>query len=191
MGALLIRQVVVGRSSETPGDLRDLAISFFSADVDGMSEVLTRRGSSDTGSGEVAAAPGVTPTNNALAQKVIELGQAAKGYRWGATGPEYYDCSGLIWKACRELGIYKGSRFTSHNFSRIAGNIWTQVAAPAAGDIVLWTGKHMGVSLGGDTMYSARSRSKGIGESTVSGDNSYFGFDASYWRLISGPRESE
>jgi hypothetical protein len=43
----------------------------------------------------------------------------------------------------------------------------------------------MGVVDGSDSMYSARSVSKGIGSGSLSGDVSYFGSVPEYWRLNS------
>lgn len=191
--AMLVRQVVVGRAKETPTDLMNLAIAFLNGDVAGMKMVLSERGSNVgtvSASGEVATASGTVPTSSGFAQVVIDLGSKAKGYRLGATGPEYFDCSGLVWRAAKNQGIFTGARFTTHNFADIR-KPWTQVSSPAAGDVILWENKHMGISLGGDAMYSARSTAKGIGQSTVSGDSGYFGFQPTYWRLMSGPRIPE
>lgn len=189
-GALLIRQVVAGRAADTPADMRDLAIAFLNADVEGMKTVLSMRGSNvetDSAGSEVATASGSVSTSpNAYAQKVLDLGSKAKGYSLGATGPEYYDCSGLLWRAAKDLGIFTGARFTTKNFADIR-KPWTMVSKPASGDIILWENKHMGISLGGDAMYSARSRAKGIGQSTVSGDSGFFGYQPTYWRQIEGP----
>jgi len=187
VGVLLIRQVVTGRAKETPQDIRDLAIAFFNADVEGIKSVVSVRGSNvaPVASGEVATV-NATGATTPLAQKMVELGEAASGYVWGASGPKYYDCSGLVWRAAQAIGVFNGPRFTTHNFARIASPVWVQVQDVAAGDVILWTGKHMGVSLGGDAMYSARSTRKGIGQSSVKGDTGAFGFDPTYWRLNNG-----
>lgn len=190
MGVLLIRQVVTGRVMETPTDARDLALALLNADTAGVSAVLSRRGENVTvSSSEVATGDTVTvPTPQSqrggdLIAEMQRLGSAASGYRLGSNGPEYYDCSSLVWRAAKNLGIYNGPRFTTSIFSTIAKGWAYRVPSPAAGDIVLWPGKHMGVYLGNDKMYSARSRTKGIGTSTVSGDSGYFGSQPSYWRI--------
>jgi cell wall-associated NlpC family hydrolase len=36
---------------------------------------------------------------------VFALGQRGKPYRWGAIGPDAYDCSGLTWAAWRAAGV--------------------------------------------------------------------------------------
>lgn len=192
-GVLLARQVVVGRAKETPGDIRDLTLAFLNADTEAMKAVLTARGENApvTPSSEVATDDGVTgavqgpplPGNNIVAQKAIQLGNAASGYRLGATGPTFYDCSGLIWKAATLVGAYDGVRFTTSSFRAIGPSWCTQVTIPNVGDIVLWPSHHMGVMTGPDQMYSARSPSKGIGTSSISGDSGYFGSQPEYWRV--------
>lgn len=182
VGFVLARQVAVGRVSEIPGDSRDLFLSFMSNDMAGVKEVFSRRGQ-NAPAGELGSAPaGVA--DNALLNEVMRLGNAANGYRLGSTGPSYFDCSGLVWRAMRNLGIYNGPRFTTSTFATIANKQgWVQVDTPAVGNIVLWPTHHMGVSTGGDGMYSARSKSKGIGESTISGDSGYFGSEAMFYSI--------
>jgi cell wall-associated NlpC family hydrolase len=193
-GVLLARQVVVGRTKETPSDIRDLALAFMNADTEAMKTVLTARGTNvDAASvGEVATddaaafTPPIGPTlpgNGAVAKKAIQLGNAASGYRLGATGPTFYDCSGLIWQAARQVGAYTGNRFTTSSWNAIAPTWCTKQSIPAVGDIVVWPTHHMGVYIGTDQMYSARSPSKGIGTSTISGDSEYFGSAPDYWRV--------
>lgn len=194
-GALLLRQALVGRASNIPDDMRDLATALLSGDTEEVGSVMKRRGdggASDTGapSGGYTEIP--TPTNpasvarsHALAAKVAELGEG-KPYVSGATGPNAYDCSGLVWRACKDLGYYNGGRFTTHMFTRITGGWCRMVVVPVEGDIVLWAGHHMGVCTGSDSMYSARSSTANpnIGTSSISGDATYFGGLPSYWRVL-------
>ena len=192
LGVLLVRQVVKGRAKETPQDLRDLFVGFITADTQQIKATLTQSGTNidSTGGSEVAVSSGAFPkgTTGDLVAEVMRLGNAAKGYRLGATGPDFYDCSGLVWRACRNLGYYDGMRFTTATFAAAAmtqGGWCKRIpeSMRAAGDIILWRTHHMGVSTGGDGMYSARSTAKGIGESTVSGDSDFFGYAPSYWRV--------
>lgn len=196
-GFLVMRQVAVGRAVNIPEDTRDAFTAFIGADTGALKEVLARRGTNvaggDSGSlsssatllsdhaGELGSTTGV-----AVAKEMEKLGSAAKGYRLGYTGPEYYDCSGLMWRACRELKVYNGVRFTTHTFKVQAKGFATPVDEPAVGDIVLWPNHHMGILIGSDSMYSARSskRTPNIGVSTVSGDADYFGSEPEYWRFI-------
>lgn len=185
-GILIARQVARGRVMDLPEDLGDAFIAFASGDTDALGEVLTRRGDSAAPSagfveGEIRGVNVGAGSATGLAAIAKTLGQKAKGYRWAATGPDYYDCSGLMWRAAQEIG-YKGSRFTTASirsrkeFKEISAPR-TQgpgVSAAVVNDIVLWpagsggvTG-HMGVISGPDTFYSARSVRSGIGDAKIS-----------------------
>jgi len=183
-GILLLRQVLVGRAMDTPGDTRDLALALLSGDMTEVGSVLARRGS-ETADATGGGSP-VASANTPLVAEVMRLGEAAKGYRLGATGPDYYDCSSLIWRAMRNLDIYTGPRFTTHTFAAVAAaKGWAKVDLPEAGDVVLWrTVKHghMGVATGGDGMYSARNEEKGINMSSIAGDSSVLG-SPSFYRI--------
>lgn len=192
VGIVTARQVSRGRVMNLTEDLGDAFIAVAGGDSDALGGVLARRGDSATPSeggyieGEFKRHVGGTadPENGtlALAPAAKALGAKAKGYRWAATGPDYYDCSGLIWRACKELG-YTGYRFSTADIR--SKKAFKQISAPgtqgpgvtAAGinDIVLWpagsggvTG-HMGVITGRDQFYSARSVRSGIGEASISG----------------------
>lgn len=198
VGTLLLRQVVVGRTLETGGDLKDLATATLSGDAVAMQEVLQRRGtnaavesvgegSASTDSTAVISREYTTAQSSkagTLINTCMVLGNAAKGYRWGATGMDYYDCSGLIWRACTKDGFYKGGRFTTTTFGAIASKFARKVEDYAVGDIVVWPGKHMGVVTSRSTYYSARSVEKGIGSASLKDDTDYFGGTTpEYWRL--------
>jgi cell wall-associated NlpC family hydrolase len=184
-GIIIARQVARGRVMNLPEDLGDAFIAFASGDSDALGVVLTRTGDSATPS---APTPSVgAPIDNPLttvgniSAAAVQLGERAKGYRWAATGPDYYDCSGLMWRACQAVG-YKGSRFSTatirgrKDFKIISapGTQGPNVTAAGINDIVLWpagsggvTG-HMGVMTGADKFYSARSLRSGIGETKIS-----------------------
>lgn len=186
IGVFVLRQVMVGRALEIPSDLRDLTLALFSGDMANAGDVLSRRGEnvpeSEYGSGSDSGTANLS--SSAIAQKVKSLGDAATGYRLGSTGPTYYDCSGLIWRAMRDLGLYDGPRFTTSTFQHVAAKQgWVKIGSPIIGSVVLWPNHHMGISFGGDQMYSARSPDKGIGVSSISGDSSYFGSQPVYYQV--------
>jgi len=52
-------------------------------------------------------APGARPAPGSRAARAVAfvLRQRGKPYRWGAQGPDAYDCSGLTWAAWRAAGV--------------------------------------------------------------------------------------
>lgn len=87
--------------------------------------------------------------------KAMAKNGRGKIYQWGATGPNEFDCSGLVmYTLKKDYGIdyphYSGAQYSaSQHISR-------SQAKP--GDLVFWGvggGKHVGVYAGGDKYYSA------------------------------------
>lgn len=193
IGALLMRQVAVGRTRETPSDIKALTLAILSGDAAAMQTVMSQRGTNAdvesvsevaTSTDSTSVSTSGSASGSTLLSAAMVLGNSASGYVWGATGPKYYDCSGLVWQACRKLKIYNGARFTTSTFEAVAKSFATKVSTPAVGDIVVWPGKHMGIVSGADSYYSARSVSKGIGTSSLSDDVAYFaGNTPQYWRV--------
>lgn len=206
LGLLIARAAYKGRIRQVGDDLSDAMLAFIRGDTKELAEVLARTGDDNeptnfdiatanlvegttgaigTTSESVGKGLGQLIGGAALLTAAITRGERAKGYRWAATGPDYYDCSGLIWRAAQDAG-YKGSRFSTatirsrKQFVRVnmpgmqlPGQKPQVNAGP--GDIVLWpagsggvTG-HMGVVTGPNRFYSARSVRSGIGESSISG----------------------
>lgn len=191
-GIVVARQVSRGRVMNLSEDLGDAFIAIASGDTDALGGVLSRSGDSATPSqAEQPVSGAIADTIDKATQVAAgvnlanvsqQLGSKAKGYRWTATGPDYYDCSGLMWRAARGIG-YTGPRFTTatiralSSFKKISapGTQGPGLTAAQVGDIVLWpagsggvTG-HMGVITGANKFYSARSVRSGIGESSISG----------------------
>lgn len=195
VGIVVARQVSRGRIANLTTDLSDAFIAVVSGDSDALGGVLARGAE-----GEGTFAPhSVVPIDSAafgsavgdaavaggaaagLSGAAIRLGSAAKGYRWASIGPDYYDCSGLMYAAAKAIG-YKGGRFTtatvrSHKEFKVISMPGMQgpgLTGATVNDIVLWpagsggvTG-HMGVITGPDKFYSARSPRSGIGNSPIS-----------------------
>jgi len=200
LGIAVIRQVLVGRAKDTPSDFKDASVALLNGDTTAFSTVMQRRGSNTDAGGvsesaastvdgtSLAGTPPAVPSSGrtALASECVSLGSKAKGYRLGATGPDYYDCSGLVWRAARTLHIYNGPRFTTRTFSFVAPKFATRINAPEAGCIVIWVAAgHMGVMLDDNEkyFYSARSPEKGIGSAPLLADIDYFGSTPMYWRV--------
>lgn len=87
--------------------------------------------------------------------KAMAKNGRGKIYQWGATGPNEFDCSGLVmYTLKKDYGIdyphYSGAQYS------VSQHISRSQAKP--GDLVFWGaggGKHVGVYAGGDKYYSA------------------------------------
>lgn len=87
--------------------------------------------------------------------KAMAKNGRGKIYQWGATGPNEFDCSGLVmYTLKKDYGIdyphYSGAQYS------VSQHISRSEAKP--GDLVFWGvggGKHVGVYAGGDKYYSA------------------------------------
>jgi peptidoglycan DL-endopeptidase CwlO len=55
--------------------------------------------------GRSAPAPAANDGARAARAVAFAFGQRGKPYRWGAVGPDAYDCSGLTWAAWRAAGV--------------------------------------------------------------------------------------
>jgi hypothetical protein len=82
-----------------------------------------------------AHAPGAQAPSGAAAQAIAYArAQLGKPYAWGATGPDGYDCSGLVMEAYASAGV---------TIPRTSQEQWTagpQVSSPAPGDLVFFAG---------------------------------------------------
>lgn len=179
-GAVVIRFAAKGRGlNNVPGDLSDLAIAAISGgDVKG---VLDRSGTTpDTTTGTTATGA----SGSALLSTMEALGSKAQGYQLGGVGPNYYDCSGLVYAAMKQLG-YTGPRFTTATFTSSVPNL-TKVTTPTTGDIVLWNrdlaSGHMGVAADGSNFYSALSPRSGIRTLPIASITTQKGYSPSYYR---------
>jgi peptidoglycan DL-endopeptidase CwlO len=114
-------------------------------------------GSSCTGTGTLDA----LVTSNAAVATAIQFAQQQLGkpYLWGGTGPDAFDCSGLVMMAYRAAGI---------NIARTSQRQWASepkvpLAQVAAGDLVFFAGAdgtptapgHVGLVIGKGKMIEA------------------------------------
>jgi len=111
-------------------------------------------------------------TGSQIVAEVEKLGGAALGYRFGGTGPQYYDCSGLVQAALTALG-FKNVPRTSEEQYAWATPISSSQLAP--GDLVFaqfpgdgTSPGHVGVYVGGGKVYSAEDPAAGIGLASLS-----------------------
>jgi cell wall-associated NlpC family hydrolase len=99
------------------------------------------------------------------ANQVIQIAKAQVGdpYRWGATGPSSFDCSGLViyaFKSAGDLALIGNGNYRSaaamYGYFRDRGKTSRTTATP--GDLVVWGGgSHIGIYLGGGMAISALS----------------------------------
>ncbi len=104
--------------------------------------------------------------------------QAGKSYRFGATGPSSFDCSGLSQRAAAQVGIK-----LPHNAAaqfRYGRSISRAQLQP--GDLIFWRNNggisHVAVSLGGNTMVHAANPRTGVKRATI------YGSPAGYRRIV-------
>lgn len=190
LASLLIRQVAKGRVKETPADLKDMFVGLATGNLEDLRSAFNRTGESGlvltaseltqqtAGVGDATGGGSGTIAGAVLLAEVQKLGKASTGkYLWGAVGPARYDCSGLVWRAMKNMG-YKGGRFTTFTFPPVGKKYGIEVKTPKPGDIAVWNkgGRgHMGVVSGPNQMYAARSTKTGIGYQTLSGPTSELG----------------
>lgn len=182
IAVILVRAVQRGRVTNLPEDVQDTFVAVLTGDAAKLREVAARTGSGldavSVPEGSTGAPSLGSSSGSALIDEMRKLGTAAGNkYVYGATGPSGYDCSGLVWRAMKNLGIYNGPRFTTTTFASIASDFSSKVSSSQPGDIVLWSHAHMGVVTGPDKYYSALSHDKGILETAISnhpGSPEYF-----------------
>lgn len=114
------------------------------------------------GGGGGSYVAGSSAVGNAVAQKA--LSKLGSRYWWGAQGPNYFDCSGLVHWAHNQAGVSMG-RTNAAGYSR-SGKAVTR-ATLQAGDVITFSYgsgvAHIGIYIGGGSFVHAA----GVGSSTV------------------------
>lgn len=119
--------------------------------------------------------------------------QIGKPYQWAATGPDRFDCSGLVVYALRSIGFPNVPRFTTVTFgtwASKAGAMRVPREQIMFGDVIVRTG-HMGIAVSGTRMIHAPRAGTQVQESNIpnpqsswSGWRLWPGSSAGYWRGI-------
>ena len=102
------------------------------------------------------AAPARRPPDRLAAQAVaFALAQQGKPYRWGAQGPDAFDCSGLTWAAWRAAGVAipRTAAGQLAGIPRVRGRL-------EPGDLVIYASpgpsrRHVALIIGGGRMVEA------------------------------------
>lgn len=124
----------------------------------------------------VAAAQQSGPerVHQALASSAIEEAisaaeaQEGKPYGWGGTGPDSFDCSGLVQHAFGEAGV----KLPRIAHDQVGSGTRVSYANAERGDLLYWTDSggyayHVAIYLGGDRMVDAPSSGGKVGERAV------------------------
>lgn len=180
VGMIIMRQSIKGRAlKDIPGDIGDMlrgaatSLQSPSNGADIIKQVLSRTGqvssavsgvTVDSVTGNIASSDS---QGAAILMAMKQLAAACNNrYVWGASGPNGYDCSGLVWAAMKQIG-YTGLRFTTYTFvAQMGGNV-SKIDTPEVGAVVLWP-SHMGVMESATTMFSALNPNDGIMSSPLS-----------------------
>jgi hypothetical protein len=132
------------------------------------------------GPGTAASGASGFSSGAGLLQEVQRLGTGKAYSQLRRTGPDSYDCSGLVWRAGANVGLWgPGTKwfpqpFNTASFISHTREIGlTRVGSanlPQAGDIVWWVG-HMGVAIDSKTIFAARSSraTPPVGTSSIAG----------------------
>ena len=106
------------------------------------------------------APPWARPAPGSRAARAVAfvLGQRGKPYRWGAEGPDAYDCSGLTWSAWRAAGVTipRTAAGQLSGLVRVRGRL-------QPGDLVIYSsrgpsGRHVAMVVGRGRMVEALGR---------------------------------
>ncbi|SRR6266536_613328 len=98
------------------------------------------------------------PTTAGIADAAVSyaLAQLRKPYKWGATGPDAYDCSGLVYAAYRHAG-YSMQRTTYQQLADLRGTRFTSRSGVllGTGDLVFPDPGHVGLYIGNGQVVEA------------------------------------
>ena len=123
-----------------------------------LSELISRAPSGGGGGGSYV--PGDSAVGNAIAQKALT--RLGCRYWWGANGPNYFDCSGLVYWAYNQAGISLG-RTTAAGYAGSGKAISRSELQP--GDVITFSYgsgvAHIGIYIGGGSFVHASGEGSG------------------------------
>ncbi|MEV0030961.1 NlpC/P60 family protein [Nocardia sp. NPDC050793] len=124
------------------------------------SDTRSFTGSGSTGSATGSVALGV-PSPRGLAALAIAMTQTGKPYEWGGTGPNSWDCSGLVQWAFRMVGV----NMPRTTWQQATAGAPVPVSAMAPGDVVVLNndGSHVGIYAGSGKVFNAYGRGVPVG----------------------------
>ena len=123
-----------------------------------LSELISRAPSGGGGGGSYV--PGDSSVGNAIAQKALT--RRGCRYWWGANGPNYFDCSGLVYWAYNQAGVKLG-RTTAAGYAGSGQSISRSQLQP--GDVITFSYgsgvAHIGIYIGGGSFVHASGEGSG------------------------------
>ncbi len=107
--------------------------------------------------------------SSSTAQTVVNAAksQSGKPYVWGATGPNAYDCSGLVQYAYSQAGKNIGRT----TYQQAGAGQHVSVSQAQAGDILMWGDYHDAIYVGNNQYVHAPQPGQNVTQATIS---SYF-----------------
>lgn len=115
------------------------------------------------------AAQQASTQSSSTAQTVVNAAksQIGKPYVWGATGPNAYDCSGLVQYAYSQAGKNVGRT----TYQQAGAGQHVSVSQAQAGDILMWGDYHDAIYVGNNQYVHAPQPGQNVTQATIS---SYF-----------------
>ncbi|MDD7006163.1 MAG: NlpC/P60 family protein [Lactobacillus johnsonii] len=129
----------------------------------------TQQASSQAATTQTAKPQASTQSNSSTAQTVVIAAQSqiGKPYVWGATGPNAYDCSGLVQYAYSQAGKNVGRT----TYQQAGAGQHISVSQAQAGDILMWGDYHDAIYVGNNQYVHAPQPGQNVTQASIS---SYF-----------------
>ncbi len=129
----------------------------------------TQQASSQAATTQTAKPQASTQSNSSTAQTVVSAAQSqiGKPYVWGATGPNAYDCSGLVQYAYSQAGKNVGRT----TYQQAGAGQHISVSQAQAGDILMWGDYHDAIYVGNNQYVHAPQPGQNVTPASIS---SYF-----------------
>ncbi len=129
----------------------------------------TQQASSQAATTQTAKPQASTQSNSSTAQTVVSAAQSqiGKPYVWGATGPNAYDCSGLVQYAYSQAGKNIGRT----TYQQAGAGQHVSVSQAQAGDILMWGDYHDAIYVGNNQYVHAPQPGQNVTQASIS---SYF-----------------
>ena len=126
----------------------------------------TQQASSQAATTQTAKPQVSTQSNSSTAQTVVSAAQSqiGKPYVWGATGPNAYDCSGLVQYAYSQAGKNVGR--TTYQQAGAGQHISVSQAQP--GDILMWGDYHDAIYVGNNQYVHAPQPGQNVTQASIS-----------------------